>query len=211
MAEWYYSKDDKPQGPVPADAIKAMVNSGYLSTDTLVWMPKFGTQWRSLGETALVSDHPGDVLTPPPILRRSQETSSGVSIGPQTREGRDDAITLSDEEPPVYAITLALSPIAMVVSDIAFLAAGYAPYEGSLWRLSSIAFVLGQIILAALDTSALDRGGLNPRKRRIVPFVLLTPIAYFWRRRHPRDILLSVVVSRLRSHSGNLRLHLRLS
>lgn len=181
MAEWYYSKDDKSQGPVPADAIKAMFNSGYLSADTLVWMPKFGTHWKSLGETPLVAD-PGDVLTPPPIVRRSQEMSSGVSIGPQTRDGRDDAITISDDESPMYATILALSPIAMVVFDIAFLAAGYDPYEGSLWRLKNLAFLLSQIVLAGLDTSALDRAGLNPGKRRVVPFVLLTPIDYFWRR-----------------------------
>jgi hypothetical protein len=60
---WYYERNGKRIGPVPEDVIKKQLDWGNLTPDTLIWHRSFGTEWRPLRSTELVSEG----VEPPPL------------------------------------------------------------------------------------------------------------------------------------------------
>lgn len=63
-AQWYYTVGSEQKGPVGVDQIRAMVSSGSLGPDTLVWTSTM-TEWQPLGRTPLAAmAQPGGYATP---------------------------------------------------------------------------------------------------------------------------------------------------
>jgi hypothetical protein len=60
--EWYYEHKGKRVGPVTTNALRAMVQSGDVSFDTMVWNAGLGQQWKSVRETEI-----GKSNLPPPL------------------------------------------------------------------------------------------------------------------------------------------------
>lgn len=56
-AQWYYTVGSQQQGPVGVDQIRAMMGSGSLGPDTLVWTSSM-TEWQPLGRTPLAASLP---------------------------------------------------------------------------------------------------------------------------------------------------------
>ncbi|MEZ6196280.1 MAG: DUF4339 domain-containing protein [Planctomycetota bacterium] len=48
--EWYFDDGGHPSGPISAAALAALHRSGAIDGHTLVWHPRFGEEWRPLGE-----------------------------------------------------------------------------------------------------------------------------------------------------------------
>lgn len=70
----------------------------------------------------------------------------------------------------------------MLAVDVIAKAAGANPNAPDFSNATSVCLSIVAFILCMADVKTLNRNGLNPNKRRIVPFLLLTPVGYFWRR-----------------------------
>ena len=56
-AQWYYTVGSEQKGPVGVDQIRALMSSGSLGADTLVWTSTM-TEWQPLGRTPLAAATP---------------------------------------------------------------------------------------------------------------------------------------------------------
>lgn len=63
VEDWFYDRNGQPEGPFSAARIREMAASGALAPDTLVWTDRFGTYWRRLRNTSLLSV---SAVQPPP-------------------------------------------------------------------------------------------------------------------------------------------------
>lgn len=68
MKVWFYALDDAQHGPVEADEIRAMLTSGMIRRETLVWREGM-EEWQPLDAApewrdGLVPGHPGGVSIP---------------------------------------------------------------------------------------------------------------------------------------------------
>lgn len=48
--EWYYEDQGHPAGPISRRSLRALLNSGAIDRATLVWHPRLGDNWHSVGE-----------------------------------------------------------------------------------------------------------------------------------------------------------------
>src|SRR5262249_23302407 len=55
VEDWFYERDGQPQGPFSTPRIREMATSGALAPDTLVWTERFGSSWKALRDTSLLS------------------------------------------------------------------------------------------------------------------------------------------------------------
>ena len=79
---WFFEEDGRQQGPVPAEALKAKLNSGALSRDNLVWKEGL-PEWMAAGKTDLCegndfSPEPTTPRTPPPTPRATPPPQPNV-------------------------------------------------------------------------------------------------------------------------------------
>ncbi len=82
-----------------------------------------------------------------------------------------------------FAQLLAFSPLIVAALDLLIAVAGNDPNGDSpIARALPLWITVGTIVLAAMDSRRVTDHGLNPQRRTLAPFVLLTPIAYFIRR-----------------------------
>lgn len=71
MSDWYYAKDGQQLGPVTAEAIKASLASGQLSTSDLVWQDGWG-DWRKISAVP--------ELSPPKAVAKPRNTAAASAV-----------------------------------------------------------------------------------------------------------------------------------
>ena len=64
-AQWFYAVGQEQKGPVSADQLRALLASGAIGRDTLVWNSSM-SEWTPLGHTAFVGAGPSSFAPPPP-------------------------------------------------------------------------------------------------------------------------------------------------
>lgn len=171
MSGWYYEENGQQRGPVGEADLAAMFANRFLPPETRVWTEAFGNEWRAASQTQL-APLPGAI--PPPLAAAA--TAAMPPIGsPQAATGY-----VPPYAPPsdLWAYLLAFSPLLFSLLEIVF----YNPFAhvpGDV--IPVIGFWIG-LLLAWADARNLNRSRRNPQLRTMVPFVLLTPIGYFWRR-----------------------------
>lgn len=173
MDDWYFERNGERRGPLKENELAALLRSGDVPPETLVWTAAFGDQWKPASQTQLA---PRPVGSPPPLpsqpFASPQPAIAGaLPYAPPYAEPTD-----------AYAYLLALSPLVLLVLDMALFANMGRLTQESGTPISGVVGFWTGIILAALDARNLYRSGRNPKPRTAVPFVLLTPIAYFIRR-----------------------------
>ena len=63
--EWYYAKNNRQEGPVPGEALRAMIGSGEVAPTDLVWREGMA-EWSPAGEvTELTGDGSGQTIPIP--------------------------------------------------------------------------------------------------------------------------------------------------
>lgn len=60
---WFYEKDRNKIGPISEADLRALIRSGDLSGDNLVWTARFGAEWKPISTTDLAEKTSG----PPPL------------------------------------------------------------------------------------------------------------------------------------------------
>ena len=80
---WYYSKDDRPEGPVDDEAILSLIKDGTIAPHSMVWRDGW-SDWKPARDTELAS-HFG----PPPIPPEAGQASSGVGAAWSTGSHND--------------------------------------------------------------------------------------------------------------------------
>lgn len=82
-----------------------------------------------------------------------------------------------------FAQLLAFSPLIFAALDLMVAVSGNDPNgDNRIARALPYWITVGTIVLAVMDSRRIADHGLNPQRRTLAPFVLLTPIGYFIRR-----------------------------
>lgn len=81
--DWYYTQDDQPVGPVSAQQLKQLVDSGSLSADNLVWKSGMA-QWKVAAAVKGLFGSAAPLSVTPPPLPQPADKSSPPSIVEQT-------------------------------------------------------------------------------------------------------------------------------
>jgi len=169
MTDWYYEDKGQQRGPIPEGDLTIMFTNRLLPPETRVWTAAFGNEWRPASQTPLArSAGP----TPPPLLATATQPPVGT---PQAATGYMPPYAAPSD---LWAYLLAFSPLLLIVLEIAI----YNPFvraPGDV--IPVVGFWIG-LLLAWGDARNLNRSSRNPQLRTMVPFVLLSPIGYFWRR-----------------------------
>jgi hypothetical protein len=63
--KWYYAVDGVRQGPVTAEELQVLIESGTLQAADLVWQPDFGAEWRNVGQVRALLERPVPPLAAP--------------------------------------------------------------------------------------------------------------------------------------------------
>ncbi len=90
---WFYCKEGERQGPLPFEALHALVVSRALLPSDLVWCPDFGREWRPVAEVAELN-RKAAAITPPVLKVRRQAADfnaepAGGSCRPSVAEAVD--------------------------------------------------------------------------------------------------------------------------
>lgn len=72
--EWYYVKDGQRHGPVPLEAMKSMLQSGYLTKTDLVWREGM-VEWRAARDVPVLS--PDNSESTAPRIQKSTGAPTG--------------------------------------------------------------------------------------------------------------------------------------
>lgn len=72
---WYYAVGGVRQGPVSFDELRALVYSGKLGAQDLVWHPEFGPEWRTVAQVDALS---GSQV--PPVLPQAEIERHSVPL-----------------------------------------------------------------------------------------------------------------------------------
>lgn len=176
--EWYYENNGQPCGPIGEADLAAMLATNVLAPDTRVWTATFGNEWKPASQTHLAPRQNGPMPPPIPV-----GVAAFVQQPPQMAYGQQ-GIYIPPYQPPTdtYAYWLAFSPLLMLALDLLIFNASDGQDEENIMGVSSVAGFWLSILFSSLDARNLYRSGRNPQHRTMVPFVLLTAIAYFWRR-----------------------------
>lgn len=175
MSDWYYEENSAPRGPIAEADLRMMIANGLLPPDVRIWTANFGAQWLPASQTQLRPQTTA-VGTPPPLAVIGGEPPKFSGIGAAVN-------TTAAAYKPTYANLLALVLMIVMAMEIVALAIGVSPYDpafqsgGTFW-----AFALA-FIFAYKDASRIKAAGLNPQHRTMVPFLFLTQIGYFLRRK----------------------------
>ena len=77
VADWYYAREKKQQGPVTLEALRAMAGSGELTAADMVW--KNGTpDWKPAGEVADLSETFASIHTSAPDAAAAAQENGNV-------------------------------------------------------------------------------------------------------------------------------------
>lgn len=178
MIEWFYEENGQHRGPVKEEDLRVMFANGFLPPHTRVWTAAFVNEWKPASQTELVQRAAG---SPPPLSPPFAGVPPFPAHGYSGTSAAAPAATGPAYEEPndVYAWLLALSPLAFAVVEALLYNPLYPDNAAKL--VPGIGFWVG-LLLAWLDARNLIRSRRNPQQRAMVPFVMLTPVAYFWRR-----------------------------
>lgn len=173
MTDWYFEQNGEQRGPIDQDDLALMFSKQLLPADTRVWTASFGGEWKPASQTPFAQ---AARVSPPPLNPAPPSTVPASKVD----------VYVPPYQPPTdaYAYWLAFLPLPLLFLDIvlASTAGGEVPSEDSIGSVSGVVGFWAGLALAAVDAKNLHRSGRNPKPRPLVPFVLLTPIAYFWRR-----------------------------
>ncbi len=193
MAEWYYQENGAQRGPVAEGDLNTMLVNHLLPPNTLVWTASLGSAWKPASQTHLEAAPqpvrppplPQATMPPPPPLPSARAplptisaglTSDSIEVPPE--DFRPERVPAHDH----YAKWMAFWPLLLMVIDLVLIADGKNvesdPYAG----VTSLLAVWGSLIFAVLDARTIYHSWRNPKRRVLVPFVFLSPLAYFWRR-----------------------------
>jgi hypothetical protein len=89
--QWYYVLKGKRQGPVEVDQLKELIEQGTLTSQTKVWNPEMGHEWKRIGvipELASKVQDPGPDEQPP-------EPKRGLRFTTTIRQRRRDHTSVS--------------------------------------------------------------------------------------------------------------------
>ncbi|WP_406873610.1 hypothetical protein WHT83_09315 [Aminobacter sp. P9b] len=147
-----------------------MLTNQLLPLETRVWTVAFGSEWRPASQTSLARS---SGVMPPPLAATAPQPPIAA---PQAVGGYTPPYAAPSD---LWAYLLALSPLLFSALEILY----YNPFAHAPGDvIPVVGFWIG-LLLAWADTRNLNRSRRNPQMRTMVPFVLLTPIGYFWRRR----------------------------
>lgn len=190
---WFYEADGRALGPVAETDLAAMLREQRLAVTALVWTEEFGDTWRPAMSTRLVP-----VAQPPPLRRQSVTplpTPPKLGIAQPAPRLPGSPVALQPEPraeiEAIYAWLIAVSPLLILGVDIALTAAGIDVNKHPVSSGISIWSGILMLLAAWKDAQAVERAGLNSERRTLVPFMLLTPIGYFLRRRQVAEFSLT--------------------
>lgn len=172
MSDWYYEDKGQQRGPIPESDLALMFANRLLSLETRVWTAAFGNEWRLASQTPLARSAG---VMPPPLAAEATTPAQRPMGAPQAATGYTPPYAAPSD---LWAYLLAFSPLLFSALEILF----YNPFAhvpGDV--IPVVGFWVG-LLLAWADARNLNRSRRNPQLRTMVPFVLLTPIGYFWRR-----------------------------
>lgn len=181
MTQWYYEDAGKPQGPISEPDLMTMFTDRHLSATTRVWNEGFGTEWRPAHETVFAQAQAAPPGSPPPLAAQVPPPPQ-AAVQPISGPAPDATVTATSYR-ATYATLVAVVPIIIMVLEMVVLAAGVSPNEpafdrGGIWWTAILSFGF-----AYKDAKAISAAGLNPQGRTMVPFLFLTQIGYFLRRK----------------------------
>jgi hypothetical protein len=172
MTDWFYEEAGTPRGPINEEDLGIMLSNRLLPPTTRIWTASFGQEWKPAHQTSLAAQIGA---LPPPLPAGAIQAVPPLPHQPGTTGKPAESTT-------IYALLLACSPLAVLFADVVGRLSGVDPNSLSYNNWVSILLTLIAVILAFADVKILNSWGFNPRQRRIVPFLLLSPIGYFWRR-----------------------------
>lgn len=159
--QWYYDDKGTQRGPLEKGDLQLLLTNGVIGRDTRVWNAKLGQEWKQAAQTELLAD---GVSLPPPLL--------------PTQQALPDAAGNVDR----FANWLAYLPLIIAGADVFLLLIGIDPNVPPAGTGVILWSVILTFWLGYKDTQVIAEQGLNPQKRVILPFLLLTQLGYFWRR-----------------------------
>lgn len=177
MADWYYEENGAQRGPVSEADLRVMLGNGLLARDTRVWTASFGAQWLPASQTELRAHAQTTPAGGPPPL------TGAAPLRPAFAHPMPPMAGAGGMPVTAYMWLIALFPLFTLAADIALAAAGKNPNVPP--QSTGIGLWTGVFLMlfAWKDAQAIQRAGFNPTKRTMVPFMLLTPVGYFIRRK----------------------------
>ncbi len=189
MKVWYYATQGKPVGPVSEADLAAMLRERQLPHDTLVWTEGFGDTWQPANATPLIA---AIGLQPPPLPGKLPVNLPTGPAAPASVNSHPPTVASEPRTPTsAYAWLIAASPVIIAAVDMVLVLAGVKAGEPPVSTGITIWSGILTLLAAWKDAQAVERAGLNPQRRALVPFMLLTPIGYFIRRRHVAGLSLT--------------------
>lgn len=182
MPEWFYVENEVQRGPISEGELARIFADHRLPLETLVWTPELGEEWQTAAQTRLVKR---SASTPPrlPNAPQPDPVSAATANGfrsvstpvPATAIGPAVATTSYNDR---QARWIAYLPLAVIAGEIIFFVLGSNSVPSGVYEWAGI----GGLFFAYNDSKRLTAAGLNPHGLYVAPFMLLTPIGYFWRR-----------------------------
>lgn len=172
MTNWFYEENGQSRGPIVENDLAMMFANRLLPFETRVWTEAFGNEWRPASQTPLAKS-PG--VVPPPLVAPGSTAAQSPTSATQAAAAYSPPFAPPND---LWAYLLAFSPLLLIVMEIVFYNPLF-PAPGD--KVPVVGAWLG-LLLAWGDARNLNRSRRNPQMRTMVPFVLLTPIGYFWRR-----------------------------
>lgn len=173
---WHYEDNGDQHGPVGEADLRLMLEQGLLSAQTRVWTENFGPTWKSAADAGLLA---GSKPVPPPLPPRVARTAS------------ESAATTSNTPTRRFSRLVALMPVFVLGFDILLAMFGINPNLPPVSSGTAFWSAVLTIIFAVKDARLVTDAGLNPKGRAIAPFILLTPIGYFLRRKQVANLPLT--------------------
>lgn len=188
MTNWYYDNAGKPQGPVSESDLRTLLADGHVSATTRVWHEGFGTEWRSAERTELSSSIPASHGTPPPLTAHErlvppQPMQPNRPILPVEHKPTPAQQTEFGNYTPRYATLAALVPTIIMFLEMLVVALGVSPTDPAFERGGLFWTLILSFSFAHQDAKRIAAAGLNTNGKTLVPFMFLTQIGYFLRRR----------------------------
>lgn len=131
-APWYYLQEGIQHGPTTLDEIRALISSGRLRADALVWREGMAT-WAAANT---VAEFAGAVPPPPP------PAAGGAGSGTCVPEAEDV------ERNKVFAVLAYLPPFLFLVPLLAARESKYAMYHCNQGLVLTLAALAGWVLLA---------------------------------------------------------------
>ena len=189
MTEWYYEDKGAQRGPITETDLNTMLVDHLLPPNTLVWTASLGSAWKPASQTDLDAAPPP--VKPPPLPTATAlppplpaATAGTHALGRQATFAPPAGSPVKSFVTEKWAMWLASTPFIFIAIDIILTSIGIDPYGGSPQaRGATIWCGIGTFWLAYKDAKAINDAGANPQRRRLLPFMLLLPIAYFIRRK----------------------------